>query len=147
MAAILEKFGLRVPYPENWVMEEGQDPHWPDSVTIQSTGSAFWSISVHEPSTDSNELLSTVLNAMREEYNEVEVEAVHEILGETDMYGFDLSFYCTGLVVQAQLRAFSAEGRKFLILCQGEDREFDRMSPVFEAMTRSVLDRRLADRV
>jgi hypothetical protein len=147
MAAILEKFGLRVPYPDNWVVEGGQDPAWPDSVSIQSPGSAFWSLSIHDISTDTNELASIVLNAIQEEYDEVEVEAVNEALVETDLYGFDVSFYCMDLVIQAQLRAFSWEGRKFLVLCQGEDREFDRMSGVFEAMTQSVLDPRLADRI
>jgi hypothetical protein len=147
MAVVLEKFGVRVPYPENWVVEEGRDAHWPDTVTVQSPGSAFWSLSVHEPSTETNELAAVVLNAIREEYKEVEAEAVHEVLTETDLYGFDLSFYCMDLVIQSRLRVFSAAGRKFMVLCQGEDREFDRMAAVFEAMTRSVLDRRLADRV
>ena len=147
MAVILEKFGVRVPYPENWVVEEGQDPHWPDSVSIQSPGNAFWSLSVHDASADTNEIAGVVLNAIREEYDEVEAEAVHEVLAETDLYGFDLNFCCMRLVVQARLRTFSLAGRKFLVLCQGEDREFDRMSAVFEAMTRSVLDPHLADRV
>ena len=94
MTAVFRKFDLRVPYPENWVVEEGLSPHLPDSVSIQSPGGAFWSVSIHDASTDTNELVSVVLNAIRAEYDEVEVEAVRQVLDENDLYGFDLSFYC-----------------------------------------------------
>ena len=50
---------------------------------------------------------AVVLTALREDYGEVEAEAVREVLADTEMYGFDLSFYCMDLVIQARLRAFS----------------------------------------
>jgi hypothetical protein len=147
MAALLEKFGLRLPYPENWEVEEFPDPTWPESVQIQTPGGAFWSLSIHPANSDLKRLAGAVLDTMRREYDDVEFEAVHETLADISVHGFNLRFYCLDLLVQAQLRTFSMADRSYVMLCQGEDREFDRQVAVFAAMTRAVVDRTIADRV
>lgn len=147
MAALLEKFGLRLPYPENWEVDDSPDPMWPESVSIQTPEAAFWSLSIHPPSADLKQLAETVLDAMRREYDDVEVETVRETLADTPVQGFNLRFYCLDLLVQAQLRAFSTASQSYVVLCQGEDREFDRQAAVFAAMTQAVVDRTIADRV
>ena len=147
MTAVLEKFGVRVPYPENWIVEEGANPHWPESFSIVSPQGAFWSLSIHGGSENLPELAAVVLNAIREEYEEVEAEAVRESIAGTDLIGFRLSFFCLDLLIQAECRAFSLGNRKFVVLYQGEDRDFSRQLAVFEAMTRSVVDRELAERI
>jgi hypothetical protein len=147
MTAVLEKFGLRVPYPENWVVEDCPDPLWPESVSIQTPEGAFWSLSIHPLTSDLKQLASTVLETMLGEYQDVEVLSVDETAAGTHLLGFNLTFYCLDLLVQAQLRAFSAAGRSYIVLCQGEDREFDRQAQVFAAMTLSVVDRTIVDRV
>jgi hypothetical protein len=147
MPALLEKFGLRLPYPENWEVDDSPDPMWPESVLIQTPGSAFWSLSIHPPNSDLKQLAGMVLDTMRREYEDVEVETVRETLVDTPLQGFNLRFYCLDLLVQAQLRAFSTAGQSYVVLCQGEDREFDRQAMVFAAMTQAVVDRTIADRV
>ena len=59
MVAVLEKFGVRIPYPENWSVEEGANPHWPESLSIESPGGAFWQLSIHADSEDLTELASS----------------------------------------------------------------------------------------
>jgi hypothetical protein len=147
MAAVLEKFGLRLPYPENWEVDDSPDPLWPESVSIQTPEGAFWSLSIHPPTSDLKRLVSVVLDTLRHEYDDVEVETVSETVADTRLQGFNLRFYCLDLLVQAQLRAFSAAGRSYVVLCQGEDREFDRQAAVFAAITRAIVDRTIADRV
>jgi hypothetical protein len=38
-----------------------------------------------------------------------------------------------------RIRVFECDSSLVLLLCQAEDREFDRLEPVFEAMTVSLL--------
>jgi hypothetical protein len=147
MAVLLEKFGLRLPYPENWEVDDSPDPMWPESISIQTPGDAFWSVSIHPANSDLKQLADTVLDTMRREYEDVEVEMIRETLADTPMQGFNLRFYCLDLLVQAQLRAFSMADQSYVVLCQGEDREFDRQAAVFAAITRAVVDRTIADRV
>jgi hypothetical protein len=147
MAALLEKFGLRLPYPENWEVDDSPDPMWPESISIQTPEGAFWSLSIHPLDSDLKRLVETVLDTMRHEYEDVEVEMVRETLADTSLQGFNLRFYCLDLLVQAQLRAFTTAGRSYVVLCQGEDREFERQARVFAALTQAVVDRTIADRV
>ena len=75
----------------------------------------------------------------------IDSEAVQETVGSVDLVGFDVNFYCLDLTNTALIRAgvLPGGGRSkpatYLIVCQAEDREFDQVSPVFRAMTFSLL--------
>jgi hypothetical protein len=147
MTALLEKFGVRVPYPENWSVDGGSSQQYSETWSVQSPEGAFWSLSVHDGPENLTDLAATVLDTIREEYGDVETEVVEETIADTDLHGFNLTFYCQELLIQAQCRVFLVDGRKFIVLCQGEDRDFDRQHAVFDAMTRSVIDRSIAERI
>ncbi len=105
MTALLEKFGVRVPYPENWSVDGGASQQFPETWSVQSPEGAFWSLSVHEGPENLTDLAATVLDAICEEYGDVETEAVEETVAGTDLHGFDLAFYCRELLIQAQCRS------------------------------------------
>ena len=44
-----------------------------------------------------------------------------------------------GFVVRARIHVFDYGKRTYLLLCQAEDSEFEAMTPVFQAMTTSLL--------
>ena len=72
---------------------------------------------------------------------EEEIEGTHSV-------GYDLLFYCLDFIVSAKVRSFSLDGRTYVLLSQAEDSEFERISPVFSAITTSLLNpsKRLAAR-
>ena len=47
MPAVYEKLGVRFLYPENWQITDEELDGWPQSVSVQSPGSAFWSLHVY----------------------------------------------------------------------------------------------------
>jgi len=147
MSGIYENFGLRLPYPENWTVEDGRNSEWPESVVLQSPGSGFWSVSIHPGDTDGTELAAQVLNTLRQEYEEIEAESVRDKVGDVDASGFDLNFYCLDFVITASLRVFRGGERLFLVLYQAENREFEQLSPIFQLLSASILDPQLADQV
>ena len=53
--------------------------------------------------------------------------------------GSDLNFYCLDLTNTAQVRTLTTPDAIYLILCQAEDREWDEVAPVFDAMTTSFV--------
>ena len=53
--------------------------------------------------------------------------------------GWDLNFYCLDLTNTAQVRAVETPAATYLLLAQAEDREWDRVAPVFAAMTASFM--------
>jgi hypothetical protein len=60
-------------------------------------------------------------------------------IGGVPAAGYEVHFYVGALVAAARIRVFERDSALVLLLCQAEDREFDRLEPVFEAMTVSLL--------
>jgi hypothetical protein len=139
MSATYHKLGVQFLYPENWELLESDPREDPRTITVQSDTGAFWSITLYSPAIDPASLAETALAALQEEYEELEVEPVSESIGGIPAAGFEVQFYVEQLVAAARIRVFEIESRLVLLLCQAEDREFDRLGPVFEAMTVSLL--------
>ncbi|HTQ38766.1 MAG TPA: hypothetical protein VMJ32_07045 [Pirellulales bacterium] len=139
MTAVFDKFGIRFQYPENWTLEADNTAPGRQSVSVYSPGGAFWTVMLHPPDTDASELASTALVAMQNEYDELDSEPVQEEISRMGLIGFDLNFYCLDLTNTAWIRAGSNYSATFLVICQAEDREFEEVSGVFQAMTASLL--------
>ena len=50
-----------------------------------------------------------------------------------------MNFYCLDLTNTAMVRACTTPGGAYLILCQADDREFEQVAGVFQAITHSLL--------
>jgi hypothetical protein len=139
MPAVFDNLGVRFQYPENWTLERQEDETTDPSVSVFSPGGAFWTLSIHPPGTDTARLVQVVLEALREEYQELDVEETVESIGETEMIGYDVNFYCLDLCNTAVVRGFHTRRASYVLLCQAEDREFARVQEVFRAMTTSLI--------
>lgn len=139
MPAEYDKFGARFQYPENWTIAEEDTDGWPKSLTLQSPKTGFWSVTAYDSPVDPGELLDEALNTMRQEYDNIESTAFTAAIGEIETTGYDLEFYCLDFVVRAGLRVFERHGRTWLVLFQGEDREFQQIDLVFQAITFSLV--------
>lgn len=138
MSTVYQNLGVRFDFPENWQISEEHASGWPRSVTIQPPGTGFWLLQVHEAA-EPRELTQHVLQTMRAEYPELEADSFLEMIEATEVVGFDLNFYCLDLLIGAQTRSLRLGPLTLLILCQAEDREFDKLEPVFRAMLISLL--------
>ncbi len=139
MVAKYDRCGIRFLYPDNWkVQEDTPQPHV-HCVTLQSPGSGFWMLQTLESNESLEQLTSEVLASVREDYEEVEVHPAHEDVEGIPLSGYDLQFYCLDFVVSAKVRSFSLPDRVCLLLFQAEDSEFEKVVPVFAAITASLI--------
>jgi hypothetical protein len=139
MPAVFDKLGIRFQYPENWTLETDDATPGRQSVSVYSPGGGFWSVLAHRPDDDPSQLAATALQAMQREYDELDVADVSEEIGGVELTGYDLNFYCLDLTNTARIRAFNNQRGSYLVICQAEDRDFDFLSQVFQAMTTSLL--------
>ena len=56
-----------------------------------------------------------------------------------ELLGRDLNFYYLDLTSSAWIRCLKTAEATYTIFCQGEDREFDQLRNVFQAITTSLL--------
>jgi hypothetical protein len=139
MAAVFDKLGIRFLYPENWTVETDDTAPGRQTISVYSPGGAFWTVMLHSQDKDPVELARTALVAMQDEYDELDSEFAREEIEGVELIGFDLNFYCLDLTNTAWIRAGSSESSVLLMICQAEDREFEEISPIFQAMTASLL--------
>ena len=85
------------------------------------------------------ELLEQVLAAMKDEYAFLEFDTAADEVEDQPMVGYDINFFCLDLSNTAWFRGFQREGTTYLLFCQAEDREMERVQPVLQAMTVSLL--------
>ncbi len=137
MTAEFNESGLRFLYPENWRLVREEQWGWPRSVSVHSPQGAFWSVTLDQPPAD--ELVSRVVESICQEYEDVEVDAVERSVGELTLRGVELQFYCLDLLVTAQVLECVECEQPMVLLLQGENREFDALLPVFDAISLSCL--------
>ncbi len=130
--------GVHFRFPRDWTVEEEPSPEQ-TTVTVQSPGTAFWTLSLFEDRPDPESIVASVMAAYEEMYKELDVyESDVQIFGEPAV-ARDIDFVCLDLVSSASLVAFQTMNHTVLVLFQGEDRELEVTRPLLEAMTRSLL--------
>jgi hypothetical protein len=138
MPAAYDKLGVRFQYPDNWTLETDAVSEERQTISVYSPGGAFWTVMCHSPDADLEELARTALVAMENEYEDLDSEAIQEQIGDVEVQGFDLNFYCLDLTNTAWIRVGSGKKASYLVICQAEDLEFVEVSGVFRAMTASL---------
>jgi len=134
------KLGIRFDYPENWTLDEEEARDTRNAVTVYAPDGAFWSVNV-QPADEGEPaaLAASVLEAMRQEYPDLDAEPVQEVIEGRELVGYEANFYCLDLTNTAQIRAAGSPFGTFVILAQAEDREYVRLAPIFQALTTSLI--------
>lgn len=139
MPARFDSLGISFQYPDNWTLDDADARLGRGSVTVYSPGGAFWSVTVHSDPIDPAEPVDAVVEAMREEYDELEVKKTSQCLAGHELIGYDLAFYCLDLTNTAHVRGLRTPQATYTVYCQAEDREYQQNERVFEAITVSFL--------
>lgn len=140
MPARFEGLGLHFQYPENWTLDDSDALLGRRSVTVYRPGGAFWSVAIHSDSVDPAKLTKAVVDTMRKEYEGLESEEVLETVAGHDLTGYDLNFYYLDLTNTAQIRGLQLGHTTYTIFCQADDKEFELVKRVFQAISTSLVN-------
>jgi hypothetical protein len=135
-----DALGISFQYPENWTLDDSDARLGRRSVTVYSPEGAFWSVSIHPASHKTEAIAAKIIKAMQEEYESLEVAEATETCSGQELRGYDLAFYCLDLTNTATIRIARTPQYVYAIYCQAEDREYERVRNVFQAMTISMLN-------
>jgi hypothetical protein len=140
MPAQFNSLGISFQYPDNWTLDDSDALLGRRSVTVFSPGGAFWSIALQPDTAEPKTAAATVVDTLKQEYQGLEAELVEESVAGHDLVGYDLAFYCLDLTNTAHIRALRIAHTTYTIYCQAEDREYQQVKRVFEAMTLTLLN-------
>ncbi|MCP3696933.1 MAG: hypothetical protein GY917_32375 [Planctomycetaceae bacterium] len=132
--------GIQFLYPDNWKIIDEQSVSNPPSVTLQSPGTGYWSLTIYPDSYHPEQLAQEAVDAIQEEYGTVEIDPVTCNYGDQLASGYHMAFYCLDLIVNAQAMALRVGSQTVLFVYQAEDSEFRKLDPVFKALAVSVLN-------
>ncbi len=139
MTAKYDRDGISFQFPENWTLDEDPKTGIPRTISVTSEEGAFWSASIYLTDQPLRELQHQYVEALEAEYEDLEIDDVEFKLGNETIVATDFQFYCLDFLVHSRLIVTQVGKYNVLIGWQAEDRDFDKMEPVFMAVTFSLL--------
>ncbi len=129
--------GIRFRYPENWRLErEINAAGW--TVSLQSPGTAFLMIVLNEETPATHEVADAALEALKEEYPELEFDQCADSLAGQPALGYQIRFFAFDLTNTCWARSFYSSSGTVLVLWQVNDLELERCEPVLRAICASM---------
>ena len=137
MIAQFDDTGIRFRYPENWRLErEDNEDGW--TVSLQSPETAFLMLCFREDMPSTDRMADTALEALREEYPDLEAENCVDSIAGQPAVGHDIRFFSFDLTNTCWIRSFYSSRGTVLVLCQLNDLESDTNEPVLRAICASL---------
>ncbi|GAB5403909.1 MAG: hypothetical protein Aurels2KO_21400 [Aureliella sp.] len=134
MPSHFDGLGVRVMYPDNWKIEDESE----SSVTLESPGGAFLTISKHDASVSIDDAMQQASEAMSAEYDIVEQEDLSEEIAGASVPIRVQRFVYLDLIIVARFYGITHDGDSYLLQVQGVDADVDELLPVFHAMITSL---------
>jgi hypothetical protein len=135
---IYEGHGVRFAYPSDWELEEADDDEAP-TVEVQAPGGlAFALVRSDEAAPDPASVADEVLEAMREEYPEIDVAPAMENIAGHHATGYDVEFFSLDFTNGATIRSFRTAERTVLVFGQWSDLGDENFPDLIRAVCRSV---------
>ena len=142
MTAVTAKFkglGIEFSYPANWQIAQDETTDFPRTISVHSPSGAFWSLTIHAGQMLPHVAAQDFKDAISAEYDQVDVTSVTVEIDGEDAVGYELDFYCLDFLVTCRVVAFERSGMTLVLCYQGENRDYDQLFPVFEAVTQSLV--------
>jgi hypothetical protein len=129
--------GIHFRYPENWRLEhEKNDDGW--TVSVQSPDTAFLMICLREDQPEPAEMADIALEALREEYEELEADDCLDSVAGQPAVGHDIRFFSLDLTNTCWTRSFYSPQGTILVMAQVNDLELAKNEPVLRAICSSL---------
>jgi hypothetical protein len=133
-----DDLGIHFQYPDSWELDVEETAEGHSAVSVMSPAGAFWTIMIHPRFLEPAGLADSALKALQAEYPDSDASAETETVCGYELEGFDLNFFYLDLTSTAVIRAFRAPDATYLIHAQAEDREYEQLQRVFQAITASL---------
>lgn len=135
---VYEDHGVRFEYPADWVVEVTDE----DEVTTvdlqHPEGVAFVLVRIDESCSDPEQTAESALEAMREEYPDLDDTPVTETLGHYVVTGHDVEFFALDLANAAIIRCFGTPRRTVLCFGQWSDLGGDQLPDLVRGVFQSI---------
>jgi hypothetical protein len=121
MMSTYEDHGVRFEYPSDWSLEVTE--HGPVvTVAVQEPdGLGFALITTDKSRPDPEDVAEAALEAMREEYPDLDAAPAMETINEHCATGHDVEFFAMDMANAASIRCFRTPHRTFLAFGQWSD--------------------------
>jgi hypothetical protein len=131
--------GISLLYPDSWTLNEETQGDRRQGVSLESPGGSFMSINLLDAGQDADAVVDEAVEAMNAEYEDIESEPYIVDIASQQFEGTIQRFYYLDFVIVSKLFAIDTEESLYLIQIQGEDRDMDQQSMVFEAILTSMV--------
>ncbi len=138
MPQVFSGHGIQLEYPEDWLPHEQSSPD-EFTLSINSPATSFWSVTLLFDRPSPDEVVESVLEALREEYTEIDVYDSDERLRDSPTVACDVDFVCHELIGSAFLRAVIAPQFTLLVVSQGADFELEETQKQLDQITKSLI--------
>jgi hypothetical protein len=135
---VYEGHGVRFAYPSDWQLEESDED---DAATVEVQapgGLAFALVRSDESGPDPASVADEVLEAMREEYPDLEIAPAMEAIAGHHATGYDVEFFSLDVTNGAIIRAFRTPERTVLVFGQWSDIGDESLPDLIRSVSRSV---------
>ncbi len=137
MVTQFQEEGVRFRYPDQWKLErEETEEGW--TVHLQSPETAFMLICLRTDLPTVEELAESALDALRQEYQDVEFEETEGTLAGQPAVGHEIRFFSFDLTNTCWTHSLYCEAGTLLLMCQTNDLELETHGPVMRAICASL---------
>lgn len=137
LLATWQGHGVCFQYPDIWELTEDVDGD-DVIVTVAADDSCFWILRILAESPRPSDVLTSCLDAFRDEYEDVEIREVATRLADMPAQGRELEFSCYELLNTAELRCVRTLSATLLAWWQATDHELATVRAHFDRMSASV---------
>jgi hypothetical protein len=135
--AEFEQDGIGFRYPENWqIQREETESGW--TVSVQSPMTAFFMLTYDDEMPAQELMAETALEALREEYPDLEADEMLESVAGQPAVGHEIRFFSFDLTNTCWTRCFYSGRGTLLALWQANDLELEEVEPIFAAIRASL---------
>jgi hypothetical protein len=137
-ALVYEDHGVHFAYPSSWSLEVSDEGPVTTVDLQHPSGTAFVLVRTDESRPDPADLADQALEAMREEYPDLDAFPAMETLDQHRAIGHDVEFFALDITNTASIRSFRSPRRTVLVFGQWSDLGDDDLGEVVRGVFRSL---------
>jgi hypothetical protein len=135
---VYDDHGVRFEYPSDWELEVSDDGPT-TTVSVEAPGGlAFALVRTDESRPDPSSVADEALEAMRQEYPDLDAVPAIETIHEHCASGHDVEFFSLDFTNAATIRCFRTPRRTILILGQWSDLGAEQLPDLVRSVFRSI---------
>ncbi len=135
---VYEDHGVRFEYPPDWELDVTDDGEVTTVEVEHPAGIAFLLVRIDESRPDPALVADSAMEAMREEYPDLDSVPVVETLAEHRATGYDVEFFTLDVSNAACIRCFDTPRRTVLVFGQWSDLGEENLPELVDGMLHSL---------